>query len=191
MEIIKTKLVPPSLYIFIIWCIVTIILGVLSHFAYDISGNSFLIGLFFPVNESIWEHLKLVLVPATTFALTYSFINKNEKHMLNNFWYYISSSIILSMIIIPISHYTFKSIFKTFPDFVNILIYIISIIISFYYLYRKISTEYISPNSKNKNSTGILTITILYLVFIIFTIYPPKLELFRDPITDTFGIYLL
>lgn len=191
MKIIKTKLAPPSLSIFIVGCIVTILLGILSHFVYNFSSNSFIIGLFFPINESIWEHLKLVLVPITIFAIIYSFIYTKQKHMLNNFWYYIACSIILSMLIIPISHYTYKALFKVVPDFVNILIYIISIIISFYYLYRKLSMEYISPSSKNKNSTGILTITILYLVFIIFTIYPPKLELFRDPITDTFGIYLL
>ena len=191
MKIIKTKLATPSLTIFVIGCIITIILGVLAHFAYDISSNSFLIGLFFPVNESIWEHLKLVLVPITTFALVYSFIYRKQKQRLNNFWYYILISIIISMIIIPISHYTYKALFKTVPDYINILIYIISIIISFYYLYRKIYTEYINPSSKNNNPTGILTITILYLVFIIFTIYPPKLELFRDPITNTFGIYLL
>jgi len=192
MKIIKTKLVPPSLNIFAVGCILSILLGVFFHFFYNLSGNAFLIGLFFPVNESIWEHLKLVLVPITIFALVYSLlIYKKQKHMLNNFWYYLSNCIIISMIIIPISHYTYKTIFKTVPDFVNILIYIISIIISFYYLYKKISMEYIYPSSKNKNSTGILTITILYLVFIIFTIYPPKLELFRDPITDTFGIYLL
>jgi len=191
MKIIKTKLTTTPSVIFVIGCIVTILLGVLSHFAYDISGNSFLFGLFFPVNESIWEHLKLALVPLTIFAITYSFIYTKQKHMLNNFWYYIASSIIISMLLIPVSHYTYKLIFKVVPDFVNVLIYIISIIISFYYLYRKLSMEYINSSSKNKNSTGILRITILYLLFIIFTIYPPKLELFRDPVTNTFGIYLL
>lgn len=191
MKIIKTKLFAPSLVIFIVGYTVTVLLGVLAHFAYDISNNAFLIGLFFPINESIWEHLKLVLIPITLFALAYSFIYTKQKHMLNNFWYYISTSVVISMLIIPISHYTYKAILKTVPDFVNILIYIITMAISFYYLYKKISMEYINPSSKNKNSTGILALTILYLVFIIFTIYPPKLELFRDPITSTFGIYLL
>lgn len=191
MKIIRTTLTPPSLRIFEVGCILSILLGIFFHFIYDLSGNSFLIGLFFPVNESIWEHLKLVLVPITMLAIIYSFIYTKQKYMLNNFWYYTSISIIISMLLIPISHYTLKAIFKTVPDFVNIIIYIISIIVSFYYLYRKVTYEYINPSSNNKNPTGILTITILYLLFIIFTIYPPKLELFRDPITDTFGIYFL
>lgn len=191
MKIIKAECIKHSLKIFIISCIGTILLGIFAHFAYNISTNSFLIGLFFPVNESIWEHLKLVLVPFTIFGITYSFILKNIKSTLNNFWYYIATAIIISMLIIPISHYTYKIIFKTVPDFVNIIIYIVSMIISFYYLYRKLSMEHTSPNLKSKNPTGILIITILYLLFIIFTIYPPKLELFKDPITETFGIYSL
>ena len=191
MKFIKTSLIPTSLTIFTIGCIFSILLGVFFHFIYNLSCNSFLIGLFFPVNESIWEHLKLILIPMTIFGLFYSFINRKNKYMVNNFWYYTSISIIISMLTIPIAHYSYKGIFITVPDFINIIIYIISNIISFYFLYKKVTYEYINPNSNNKNSTGILTITILYLLFIIFTIYPPKLELFRDPITRTFGIYLL
>ena len=190
MKIIKTK---PSTPItsFIIWCIFTILLGVFFHFIYDLLNRPFLIGLFFPVNESIWEHLKLVILPFTIFGIIYSFITRKKQLSLNNFWYYLSISIIISMVIIPTLHYTYRSIFKTVPDFVNIIIYILSIIISFYYIYTNMKKEYIHVSSKNKNPTGILIIISLFLLFIVFTIYPPKLELFRDPITNTFGIYLL
>lgn len=191
MDNVLSKSSSPTLKSFTLWSIFTIILGVIFHFIYDLSSNSFLIGLFFPINESIWEHLKLVLLPITIFGIIYSYIHKENSNIINNFWYYISMSVILSMLIIPISHYTYKFIFKSVPDFINIIIYILSIIISFYYLYKNVSNEYINPSSKNKNSTGIILITILFLTFIIFTIYPPRLELFRDPINDTFGIYLL
>ena len=42
---------------------VTTVLGILSHFVYDWTGGGFLIGLFFPVNESTWEHMKLLFFP--------------------------------------------------------------------------------------------------------------------------------
>lgn len=190
MKVIKTK-VSTQIKSFIIWCIFTILLGVCFHFIYDLLNRPFLIGLFFPVNESIWEHLKLVLLPLTIFGINYSFITRKKNKSLNNFWYYLSISIILSMIIIPTLHYTYHGIFKTVPDFVNIIIYIISIIISFYYLYINLSKEYIKQNSKNKNNIGIMIIASLFLIFITLTIYPPRLELFKDPITQTFGIFLL
>ncbi|MBR5139580.1 MAG: hypothetical protein IKV16_00870, partial [Clostridia bacterium] len=38
-------------------------LGILFHFLYDISGKSQLVRPFAPVNESVWEHLKLIFFP--------------------------------------------------------------------------------------------------------------------------------
>ncbi len=181
----------PSIKLFIIACILSIILGVFFHFIYNLLNKPFIVGLFFPVNESIWEHLKLVLLPLTIFGINYSFITRKKNKSLNNFWFYTGIAIILSMVIIPVTHYSYRAIFKIVPDFINIIIYIISIIISFYYLYINLSKEYINPSSKNKNNIGITMIASLFLLFIIFTIYPPRLELFKDPITQTFGIFLL
>ena len=53
----------------ILW---TLVLGTLSHFFYQWSHENILIGLFSPVNESVWEHLKLLFFP----ALTYMFIEQ-------------------------------------------------------------------------------------------------------------------
>lgn len=50
----------------ILW---TIVLGTLSHFFYQWSHENILIGLFSPVNESVWEHLKLLFFPALTYML--------------------------------------------------------------------------------------------------------------------------
>jgi len=187
----KTNNILLSAKLFTISCIISIILGILFHFIYNFLNKPFIIGLFFPVNESIWEHLKLVLIPITLFGIVYSIIYKKRNYRLNNFWYHTSIAIIISMIIIPLSHYTYFTIFKSVPDFVNILIYIFSIIISFYYIYKNMQKESVDTNNKDKNSAGILVITTLFLLYMIFTIYPPRLELFKDPITNTFGIYLL
>ena len=42
---------------------VLFLVGTLCHFVYHLSGELFLVGLFVPVNESVWEHLKMVLWP--------------------------------------------------------------------------------------------------------------------------------
>ena len=41
----------------------TIIFGTLSHFFYNWSGKNQIIGYFCPINESTWEHLKMLIVP--------------------------------------------------------------------------------------------------------------------------------
>ncbi len=43
--------------------------GIISHFVYEWSGNNSLIGLFFPVNELTWEHMKLVFFPMLIYSL--------------------------------------------------------------------------------------------------------------------------
>lgn len=50
----------------ILW---TLVLGTLSHFFYQWSHENMLIGLFSPVNESVWEHLKLLFFPALMYML--------------------------------------------------------------------------------------------------------------------------
>ena len=47
----------------------TAVLGILSHFFYDWSGRTPLAALISPVNESIWEHMKLLFFPALLWSL--------------------------------------------------------------------------------------------------------------------------
>lgn len=44
-------------------------IGSLSHFLYDWSGQNHLVGLFTPVNESIWEHMKLLFFPMLLYSI--------------------------------------------------------------------------------------------------------------------------
>ena len=47
------------------------IIGSLAHFLYDWSDNHYLVGLFTPVNESIWEHMKLTAsIPILFYSYT-------------------------------------------------------------------------------------------------------------------------
>ena len=50
----------------ILW---TLMIGTLSHFFYQWSGENFFVGLLSPVNETIWEHLKLLFFPALFYML--------------------------------------------------------------------------------------------------------------------------
>ena len=54
----------------IIGIIFVIITGTLFHFLYNWTDKNFIVGLFTPVNESVWEHMKLLFFP----MLLYSFV---------------------------------------------------------------------------------------------------------------------
>ena len=49
--------------------IFTLAVGNLLHFVYDWSGESRLVAAFSSVNESVWEHMKLLAVPYILFSL--------------------------------------------------------------------------------------------------------------------------
>ena len=53
----------------IIGTIFVLILGTLSHFFYEWSNDNQIIGLFSPVNESVWEHMKLVFFPMLFYSI--------------------------------------------------------------------------------------------------------------------------
>ena len=56
---------------------ITIIIGILAvwvsgslfHFVYDWTGKNTFVGLFFPTNESTWEHMKLAFLPMNLYGI--------------------------------------------------------------------------------------------------------------------------
>lgn len=91
----------------IIGTIFIIISGTLSHFFYEWSNNNFVVGLFSPINESTWEHMKLVFFPMLLFSLI-----ANSK--LKEIYPCITSSLLFGILIgtflIPIIFYTYTGI---------------------------------------------------------------------------------
>ena len=59
------------------------ILGTFLHFTYNWSGGNVIVGLFSAVNESTWEHLKLIFFPnLITIIIGYFYIGKNIPNFL-------------------------------------------------------------------------------------------------------------
>lgn len=63
------------------------IIGSLLHFMYDLSGNNFLVGLVTAVNESVWEHAKMVLLPVILWWSLYYLYNGKRYDIDRNQWY--------------------------------------------------------------------------------------------------------
>ena len=65
-KLLKKEVLKKSTLGGILW---TLMIGTLSHFFYQWSGENFFVGLLSPVNETIWEHLKLLFFPALFYML--------------------------------------------------------------------------------------------------------------------------
>ena len=84
----------------------TSIFGTFLHFLFDLSGQSMIAALFSAVNESIWEHMKLIYYPMFLFALIENrFGRKKYKH----FWCIKLMGILLGLLLIPVIYYTYTA----------------------------------------------------------------------------------
>lgn len=158
-----------------IWAFFIIsILGTIGHFLYELSGKIAAVGLFFPVNESTWEHLKLLFYPALIFFTAEYFLLQNKPKN------YICSSVIsifIGIISIIVLFYTYQGVIGKNIDFLNIAIYYISVIITL------ITQRILLKNSKvNPNIIFcLIPIILMAVMFAVFTFNPPSLGIFRVP----------
>ncbi len=158
------------------------IIGTLMHFIYDWSGENVAVGLFSAVNESIWEHVKLLFFPMLLYALAESkFISKD----IDNFWCAKIVGILTGMALIPIIYYTYTGILGISVDWFNILIFFISAGAGFY-----VETKIMLAGGKCRLADYqiVIILLIIAVLFIVLTFSPPHIPLFRDPTDMTYGI---
>ena len=161
----------------------SLILGTLLHFTYEWSGNNLFVGSFSAVNESIWEHLKLVFYPMLiAMIIEYFFIKKD----VNNYIEAKTIGIFTAIFFIIVSFYTYSGIIGTSIIIIDILIFIISIILGEYVAYRLMKRD--DESTVLTTSLSIIILLFLLLCFIIFTYIPPEVNLFRDITTGMYGI---
>lgn len=145
-------------------------LGVFLHFAYEISGENPIVGLFALVNESIWEHLKLVFFPMLVLTLWDMFTNQR-----NNLCFLPARTVstLAGMAFVVIVYYTVTGILGFQTAVINILIYLLGI--AFVFLVEK----KLQCRCNIISVKLAIVIWLLFLIlFIIFTIAPPVLGIF-------------
>ena len=163
--------------------ILGLILGTLLHFIYEWSGNNVIIASFSAVNESVWEHLKLVFYPMLILGLIeYYFV----KNIANNYIEAKAIGIFTAISFIVISFFTYTGIIGTNFFIIDILIFIISIILGEWTSYKLMKRKNESTIQTKILAGGI--IIFLLSCFIIFTYVTPQVNLFRDFTNGTYGI---
>ena len=146
----------------IIGFFVVSVLGVIFHFIYDYFPM-----FIFPKNESIFEHTKLIIIPMLVYLFVIIFCVNNKKKIFVSF----ISSILIGVLITIILYYTYYGILGFGVDWVNIVIYFISVFSMFYYIYK---------NKTLFGFTNSVVIVIILLVFLfIFTYYPLNIAFFN------------
>ena len=157
-----------------IGAVATVILGVISHFVYDWTGENFFVGLFFSINESTWEHMKLLFFPMFAYALIAGKKLEEEYPCIYNAMF---TGILIGLALIPTIFYTYTGILGFRVDWANIALYVISVLAAYYVVYRVAQTCI----RKDSKLLRYVMYTIL-LAFMVFSVYSPKLGIFVSPV---------
>ena len=160
--------------------IFTSVLGTFMHFLYSLSGENRLVAVFSAVNESTWEHMKLIFYPMLFFALFERLFVKE-----NGFWCIKAIGIMTGTFLIPVLFYTIGGAFGKTPDFVNIAIFFLSAFFAFVLEARLLEMDVSCYRGK---TFAILIILLLAVMFAVFTFKTPELPIFLDPVSGSYGI---
>lgn len=162
------------------------VIGSFMHFAYDLSGESIIVGIFAPVNESVWEHLKMSFWPMLIWWVVGYFVLRNRTCVSKSKWIVgCATAIIVCPLVIVSFYYTYTGALG-----------IESLILDIFSLFLGITIAQITAlHIYNYSNPGIYCVLIAFMIivlmaiaFIVFTFSPPQIPLFQDSVTGKYGI---
>ncbi len=157
----------------ILGIILVSISGTLLHFAYEFTNRNPVIALFVPINESTWEHMKLIFFPMLIYTV---FSNKklsSKYPCIHSASYF---GILLGTILIPVLFYTYSGILGYNIGFIDILTFYISVFVAFFSYYKLT----LSCNLQ-KYKVLLIIVLLFFVAFVFFTLYPPNVGIFIAP----------
>ena len=149
--------------------------GTLLHFLYDWSGKALWIAPFSGVNESTWEHMKLLFWPMFLFAMVQRFYFREQE----NFWCIKLKGTLLGLALIPVIFYTYNGVIGKSPDWLNITIFFLSAALAYIFETRQFR---VTTTACKHPKLAFLTLCFIALLFVIFTFKVPTLGVFQDPL---------
>lgn len=156
------------------------VLGVLLHFTYEWSGDNPIVALFSAVNESTWEHLKLLFFPMLLLTII-ELLFTEKRQLPSNYLFARTIGILSGKAFIVIAFYTLTGVFAKLPDAVNIALYFLGV-----FLALCIENKINRGNSQNHSAFAAIILLTLTIAFFVFTKYPPSIGLFANPVLTGF-----
>ena len=149
------------------------VLGTALHFLYEWSGENTLAALVSGVNESVWEHMKLLFVPVFLWLL-----------LTRANWAVGAASLLAGLLFIPAAYYTYTGALGFRVAAVDIALFYLAAALVFR-LQRRLEGKW---ESRRQQTAGLMVLTVLALAFLVWTFYPPRLPLWQDPVSGKFGL---
>lgn len=162
---------------------VTAALGTLLHFVYGWSGGSPWAAVVSPVNESTWEHMKMLYTALFAVSLVQTgFLGGAYPNLLA----VRAVSALTATALIPVLYYTYLGIYGHHTIPAGVAVFLLAAALGFgldWMLLRqgRLSAPWMQV-------VGLLILWGVLFLFVWWTFRPPQLPLFRDPRTLSYGI---
>ena len=164
------------------WCVggvlTVAILGTVLHFLYDWTGESGVVKPFSAIDESTWQHMKILYVPMLLFGVVQWFFFRHEYPC---FFAVKLVGIVVGIVFIPMAFYTYNGAFGKSPDWLNISIFMWTDICAYaleYALFRRRAVGC----KKVWNILSLCAILAIGVLFVVLTYLPPNLPIFISPV---------
>ena len=162
------------------WCaggvLFTAILGTVLHFLYEWTGESGVVKPISAIDESTFQHMKIMYFPMLIFGVIQWCFLRHEKPC---FWLVKLVGIMVALTLIPTLFYTYNGAFGRSPDWLNITIFMVSAIGGY-------GVEYLLFERKREgnkwSNLAFLGVVALGVLFVVFTYLPPDVPLFKSPV---------
>ena len=161
--------------------ILTFLVGFLVHNMFHWIPST--ITTIFPVNESLYEHMKLIFISPIISSLCIYLYFKIKDYQVNNLLFGLIVSTIFNIIIFYLIYLPLYSAFGS-SMIMTLSTYFITIVISNYLYYLIVEMK----NNSVLNKFSFIAIIVIGSILTYFTYHPLKVDFFRDPTNGVYGI---
>ncbi|WP_308541891.1 DUF6512 family protein [uncultured Oscillibacter sp.] len=161
----------------------TVLLGSLLHFVYGWSGSNVFAAGFSAVNESTWEHMKLLFFPVFLLTLLQTCTRRAADTCIPAVR---AISVFIGLSLIPMLYYTYTGIVGTHALWADIAVFILAAAGTF--AADSLLTRSGRLRRPWQQIAGMLALWALAFCFVWCTFRPPQLALWLDPVTGRYGL---
>lgn len=161
----------------------TLIFGNLLHFVYDWSGQNSVVAAFAAVNESTWEHMKLLAMPWVIWSLVEVVALRSSRQSVLMAR---ALGLLAGLVTIPTVYYTYTGALGVSSMIVDVVLFQAAVLLGALVSWRVLA--------KNKltgpiwGAVGLLLLLGVAALFVWWTYAPPVLPIFIDPTNGTVGL---
>ena len=158
------------------------LLSFLSHYIYHLLPNT-LFSILFPVNESIFEHLKIIYTSTLLYGIIDYILLKTNKIKFSNFLLQLFLTSFLGIFLYLTLYLPINNLIGEYLPLSILLLLIVYAIMQIlsYFLLK-------APKINISKQIIIVLIILIYIIFAVLTYHPPHTKFFLDKITNTYGI---